>query len=50
VPNGFAASGSPTSMTFFAQPFGEMLILALAKAHQDAAGFHRKRPQLDPPS
>jgi len=50
VPNGFAASGSPTSMTFFAQPFGEMPIIALAKAYQDAAGFHRKRPQLDQPS
>jgi len=37
-------------MTFFAQPFGEMPIIALAKAYQDAAGFHRKRPQLDQPS
>jgi Asp-tRNA(Asn)/Glu-tRNA(Gln) amidotransferase A subunit family amidase len=44
VPNGFADSGSPTSVTFFARPFGEMELLALAKAYQDAAGFHLKRP------
>jgi Asp-tRNA(Asn)/Glu-tRNA(Gln) amidotransferase A subunit family amidase len=44
VPNGFSETGSPTNMTFFARPFGEMEILALAKAYQDAAGFHLKRP------
>jgi len=44
VPNGFSETGSPTNMTFFARPFGEMEILALAKAYQDAAGFHTKRP------
>ena len=44
VPNGFSETGSPTNMTFFAQPFREMEILALAKAYQDAAGFHLKKP------
>jgi Asp-tRNA(Asn)/Glu-tRNA(Gln) amidotransferase A subunit family amidase len=44
VPNGFAATGTPTNVTFFARPFGEMELLALAKAYQDAAGFHMKRP------
>jgi Asp-tRNA(Asn)/Glu-tRNA(Gln) amidotransferase A subunit family amidase len=44
VPNGFSETGSPTNMTFFAQPFREMNVLALAKAYQDAAGFHLKRP------
>jgi Asp-tRNA(Asn)/Glu-tRNA(Gln) amidotransferase A subunit family amidase len=44
VPNGFSETGSPTNMTFFGRPFGEMEILALAKAYQDAAGFHLKRP------
>ena len=34
----------PTNVTFFARPFGEMELLALAKAYQDAAGFHLKRP------
>ena len=44
VPNGFSETGSPTNMTFFAQPFREMEILALAKAYQDAAGFHLRKP------
>jgi Asp-tRNA(Asn)/Glu-tRNA(Gln) amidotransferase A subunit family amidase len=44
VPNGFAETGSPTNLTFFARPFGEMELLALAKAYQDAAGFHLKHP------
>jgi Asp-tRNA(Asn)/Glu-tRNA(Gln) amidotransferase A subunit family amidase len=44
VPNGFSETGSPTNMTFFAQPFREMELLALAKAYQDAAGFHLKKP------
>ena len=44
VPNGFSETGSPTNMTFFAQPYREMEILALAKAFQDAAGFHLARP------
>jgi Asp-tRNA(Asn)/Glu-tRNA(Gln) amidotransferase A subunit family amidase len=44
LPNGFSETGSPTNMTIFAQPYREMEILALAKAFQDAAGFHRARP------
>jgi Asp-tRNA(Asn)/Glu-tRNA(Gln) amidotransferase A subunit family amidase len=44
VPNGFSETGSPTNVTLFAQPFREMEILALAKAYQDAAGFHLLRP------
>jgi Asp-tRNA(Asn)/Glu-tRNA(Gln) amidotransferase A subunit family amidase len=44
VPNGFAETGSPTNVTFFARPFGEAELIALAKAYQDVAGFHLKRP------
>lgn len=44
VPNGFAENGQPTNVTFFARPFGEMELLALAKAYQDAAGFHQQHP------
>ena len=44
IPNGFGETGSPTNATFFGRPFAEMEILALAKAYQDAAGFHLKRP------
>jgi Asp-tRNA(Asn)/Glu-tRNA(Gln) amidotransferase A subunit family amidase len=46
VPNGFNAAGLPTSITFFARPFGESELLAVVKAYQDATGFHRKHPQL----
>jgi Asp-tRNA(Asn)/Glu-tRNA(Gln) amidotransferase A subunit family amidase len=44
VPNGFSDNGQPTNVTFFARPFGETELLALAKAYQDAAGFHLQRP------
>jgi Asp-tRNA(Asn)/Glu-tRNA(Gln) amidotransferase A subunit family amidase len=44
IPNGFADTGSPTNVTFFARPFAEMELLALAKTYQDAAGFHLKKP------
>ena len=49
VPNGFNATGLPTSITFFARPFGESELLALVKAYQDATGFHLKHPALDQP-
>ena len=44
VPNGFSDSGQPTNVTFFARPFGEAPLIALARAYQDAAGFHRQKP------
>jgi len=44
MPSGFAENGQPTNVTFFARPFGEMELLALAKAYQDAAQHHVKRP------
>ena len=46
VPNGFNAAGLPTSITFFARPFGESELLAVVKAYQDATGFHLKHPTL----
>ena len=44
IPNGFAENGSPTNAVFYGRPFGEMEVIALAKAYQDAAGFHMTRP------
>jgi len=45
VMNGLNEQGMPTNVTFFARPFGEAELLALAKAYQDAAQFHvRLRP------
>jgi Asp-tRNA(Asn)/Glu-tRNA(Gln) amidotransferase A subunit family amidase len=46
IPHGFQDSGSPTAITFYARPFAEAELLALAKAYQDAAGFHLKHPSL----
>ena len=46
IPNGFAESGSPGSITFYGRPFCEPEILALGKAYQDVAGFHLKKPNL----
>jgi len=45
LPNGFADTGSPTNAVIYAQPFRELEIIALAKAYQDAEGFHLKKPQ-----
>ena len=42
IRNGFSPAGMPTSITFFARPFGEAELLALGKAYQDAAGLHMK--------
>lgn len=47
VPNGFNAENIPTSITFIGKLYGEAKALALAKAYQDATGFHLKHPQLD---
>jgi len=44
LPNGFADTGGPTNAVIYAQPFRELEIIALAKAYQDAAGFHQMKP------
>jgi Asp-tRNA(Asn)/Glu-tRNA(Gln) amidotransferase A subunit family amidase len=46
LPNGFAANGTPTSITFFGRPFGETEVLTLAKAYQDSTDYHLKHPVL----
>jgi Asp-tRNA(Asn)/Glu-tRNA(Gln) amidotransferase A subunit family amidase len=46
VPNGFRKDGTPTSITFTGQLFGEGKLLAVAKAYQDATGFHQRHPEL----
>lgn len=44
VPNGFTESGSPVSITFMGHLYDEGTVLALARAYQEATGFHLKRP------
>jgi Asp-tRNA(Asn)/Glu-tRNA(Gln) amidotransferase A subunit family amidase len=46
VPNGFDDEGTPTSIAFIGSLFGETKALRLAKAYQDATGFHLKHPKL----
>lgn len=46
VPNGFDKEGAPTSIAFIGDLFEETKALRLAKAYQDATGFHLKHPTL----
>jgi Asp-tRNA(Asn)/Glu-tRNA(Gln) amidotransferase A subunit family amidase len=50
LPNGFRKDGTPTSLTFVGRLFGEADLLAVAKAYQDATGFHLKHPELKLPA
>jgi Asp-tRNA(Asn)/Glu-tRNA(Gln) amidotransferase A subunit family amidase len=47
LPNGFRRDGTPTSITFGGPLFGEGGVLTLARAYQDATGFHRRRPSIE---
>jgi len=44
VPSGFRDDGTPVSVTFFGGLYGEDRVLTLAKAYQDATGWHRRVP------
>jgi Asp-tRNA(Asn)/Glu-tRNA(Gln) amidotransferase A subunit family amidase len=44
VPTGFGDAGTPSHVVFYAWPYGEAKILALARAYQDAAKHHLKTP------
>jgi Asp-tRNA(Asn)/Glu-tRNA(Gln) amidotransferase A subunit family amidase len=46
LPNGFNAKGSPMSITFMGQLFGEGKLLQAAKAYQDVTDFHKKHPAM----
>ncbi len=47
VPNGFDEKGSPTSITFNGNLYEEAKTLRVAKAFQEATGFHLKHPKLE---
>jgi Asp-tRNA(Asn)/Glu-tRNA(Gln) amidotransferase A subunit family amidase len=42
-----AGSGTPVSLTFLGNLYGEAALLSLARAYQDATGFHKQYPNLD---
>ena len=44
LPNGFRPDGTPVSLTFLGGLFEEAKLLAVAKAYQDATGFHLRHP------
>jgi Asp-tRNA(Asn)/Glu-tRNA(Gln) amidotransferase A subunit family amidase len=51
IPNGFREDGTPVSITFLGGLFEEAKMLAVARAYQEATGFHLKHPivPLTPP-
>jgi Asp-tRNA(Asn)/Glu-tRNA(Gln) amidotransferase A subunit family amidase len=46
LPNGFDEKGAPTSISFVGNLFAEAETLAVARAYQEATGFHLKHPAL----
>lgn len=46
LPNGFRDDGTPVSLTFLGGLFEEAKVLAVARAYQDATGFHLKHPDI----
>jgi Asp-tRNA(Asn)/Glu-tRNA(Gln) amidotransferase A subunit family amidase len=46
LPNGFRDDGTPVSLTFLAGLFEEAKLLAVARAYQEATGFHLKHPTI----
>jgi Asp-tRNA(Asn)/Glu-tRNA(Gln) amidotransferase A subunit family amidase len=47
LPNGFRPDGTPVSLTFIGDLFGEGKLCAVANAYQRATDFHLKHPNLD---
>lgn len=47
LPNGFTEKGTPTSISFIGNLFGEAEALLVAKAYQDTTDFHLKHPKLN---
>ncbi len=48
LPNGFRQDGTPASLTFIGNLFGEASLVAVARAYQEATDFHLKHPKLVP--
>ena len=46
LPNGLRPDGTPSSLTFLGNLFGEEKLLAVGRAYQEATGFHLKHPKL----
>lgn len=46
VPNGFRSNGTPTSVTFCGNLFRDSEAMLLARAYQEATGFHLRHPSM----
>ncbi len=46
LPHGFRDDGTPASITFLGNLYGEAKMLAVARAYQEATEWHLKRPKL----
>jgi Asp-tRNA(Asn)/Glu-tRNA(Gln) amidotransferase A subunit family amidase len=46
VPAGLTTEGLPVGLMLSARPFGEVGLLRIAYAYQEATGFNRHRPPL----
>ena len=44
VPDGFLPDGSPHSLSFVGDLFGEAELVMAARAYQDLTDWHRRRP------
>jgi Asp-tRNA(Asn)/Glu-tRNA(Gln) amidotransferase A subunit family amidase len=46
IEGGYGGPGTPVSLTFLGQLYGEERLLAFARAYQDATAFHLQHPKL----
>ena len=46
IEGGYGGPGTPVSLTFLGQLYGEARLLAFARAYQDATTFHLQHPKL----
>ena len=46
IEGNYGGPGTPVSLTFLGQLFGEARLLALARAYQQETGFHTQHPTL----
>ncbi|MGH9554725.1 MAG: amidase [Terriglobales bacterium] len=47
LPHGFRDEGTPASITFLGNLYGEAAMLAVARAYQEATEWHRRHPRLE---
>jgi Asp-tRNA(Asn)/Glu-tRNA(Gln) amidotransferase A subunit family amidase len=47
IDGGYGGPGTPVSLTFLGQLYGEAKMLAFARAYQEATGFHLHHPKLE---